>query len=104
MGRLREAVKYVVPPILVDVARWVRGRLSAEAVSEWEYIPGDWDSVRLDPSVRGWNVRSVLEAYQTKWPAFLQSLEGTRPLGGSHEANKPTRITLVNHNTLMSYG
>lgn len=47
---------------------------------EWEYVPEGWARRHADPQIEGWNVTSVLEAYEAKLPAVTQALEGTGPI------------------------
>jgi putative methyltransferase (TIGR04325 family) len=69
---------------------------------QWEYLPQGWKT--QDPHILGWNVQSILQTQQKKWPAFIQSLQGTRPLGINHESPNPSASDYGSHNTLMTYG
>lgn len=101
-SRLTPAIKYIVPPVLVDLARSLKRLLRLEVI-EWEYIPEGWAVKSTDAGVRGWNVESVLEAYKSRWPMFVKNLGGTTPFGVSPESLTDTHIDLTFHNTIMSY-
>ena len=70
---------------------------------EWEFVPEGWSEAAADRDIKGWNVPGVLEAYKTKWPEFVSSLQGTWPLGISHEAAKVRVENCSPHNTIMTY-
>ncbi len=115
------AVKAVTPPILVLAAKVVLVRLgllrpapppapesapTTPGRPEWEYVPEGWERQRRDPSVRGWDVDAIVEAYRAKWPSFLHALEGARPLGVNHEVPVGEEIVtddLAAHNMLVSF-
>lgn len=94
------------------VVGWVRNRFKTQPVTpapvpatkelpEWEAIPHWRNDGDLPP---GWNIESVAEAQNRKWPGFIESLHGPGPLGVSHEA--PTtgeRHNLWAHNLILSY-
>jgi putative methyltransferase (TIGR04325 family) len=98
----REQFNYIarrfVPPILIDVARWLKNSGIKQEVPEWEYLPGGWQE-----NIRGWNVGSVLEEYKRKWPDFVKSVDGNVPLGIAHEANEILNDNLYAHNSIMTY-
>lgn len=118
---IKWAAKAVTPPILVLAAKVVLVRLGllrppspaepepAPAVPgrpEWEYVPEGWERRRRDPSVRGWDVDAIVEAYRAKWPSFAHALEGARPLGVNHEVPAGEEIVtddLAAHNMLVSF-
>ena len=101
----KSVVKRVSPPILIDAGRWAKHKLgsSMNGVPEWEYIPEGWSRASEERNIKGWNVPDVLEAYKTKWPEFVRSLEGTWPLGISHEADRVRVEDCSPHNTIMAY-
>src|SRR6266545_4978483 len=110
--KMRDAIKYIMPPVLVQAARRLRSfvrngevtHAEANGLIEWEYVSQDWPSASADSRIKGWNVNSVLDIYRAKWPAFIQQLEGTLPLGISHESDLSTRTDPIFHNIIMSYG
>ena len=70
---------------------------------EWEYVPGGWPRIVAGRD-EGWEAPGVLATYQSKWPSFVQAVEGPGPLGVAHEATPITRDLPGAHNTIMSYG
>lgn len=99
---VRELIKLILPPLFVPIGRRLLGILE-QRKPEWEYVPTGWEREQFDPAIKGWNVESILKAYQTKWPGFLESLEGTQPLGISPEAEPSSHESLILHNIMMSY-
>ena len=103
---MKRLLRELTPPLL-----W-RGLKNLPLIStgrnqdffEWEYIPQGWATEKQDPKIKGWNVESILQAYQEKWPAFLKNLEGTFPLGISPESDSEQRTNLSFHNIVMTYG
>ena len=80
---LTKILKLLTPPILVDVARRLR-RGNTRALLE--YAPDGWeDATACDGGAQGWNVEKIVAVEKEKWSAFCQNLEGSKPLGFSHE-------------------
>jgi putative methyltransferase (TIGR04325 family) len=53
---------------------------------EWEYVAEGFAGA--SPGTRaaiGWDAEDVARAYRDKWPAFLDAVSGTGPLGVNHE-------------------
>jgi putative methyltransferase (TIGR04325 family) len=71
------------------------------SLPEWEWVP-DGFAVR-DPRIQGWNVESILQTQNAKWPRFVELIRGTGPLGVAHEAPSLDNQDFGAHNTLMSY-
>jgi putative methyltransferase (TIGR04325 family) len=105
MGPLSNTARWISPAILVRAARWARdkARTWRLGLPEWEYVPEGWERQKVDPLIKGWNVAGVLESYKAKWPLFVKALEGSSPLGISHEATAITTADYSPHNTLMAY-
>ena len=120
----RWLVKAVTPPIVLLALKWLlialglRKRAGApETVApaaepaaskppEWEYVPEGWERQRRDPSVKGWDVQAVADAYRAKWPSYVAALAGTRPLGVYHEVPAGEAVAGEDasaHNMLVSY-
>ncbi len=97
---LRTTLGRLLPPILTDGLRILQRRLSNEP-PEWEYLPQGWRT--SDPRMQGWNVESVMETQEAKWPAFLRSIQGNGPLGVAHEASRSSNTDYAVHNALMAY-
>jgi putative methyltransferase (TIGR04325 family) len=99
---LGRAAAYLAPPAAVQVAAQLKKMVRREPI-EWEYVPEGWKAEQTDPAIKGWNVASILKAYETGWPQFVKCVEGTLPFGVSPESGRPIRTDLVSHNTMMSY-
>lgn len=89
--RLRRPIE--PPPQAVEAA--------VDEPSEWEYMSEGWR--RTTP---GWDVESVAELYEAKWPAFLRAVSGSGPLAVNHEApleeiERPDDLDA--HNLVMSF-
>jgi len=95
---IKHLIKQITPPILLQFGK----RALQRGKPEWEYVPEGWN--KADPSIKGWNVQSVLDAYIAKWPAFVDQLKGTAPFGISPESDAAQRTDLAFHNVIMSYG
>src|SRR6476469_2538440 len=75
---------------------------SLESPPEWEHLPGGWPKQKAESN--GWNVESVAETQLQKWPSFVEAIEGTGPLGVSHEGpSDGGRRNQWAHNLIMSY-
>jgi putative methyltransferase (TIGR04325 family) len=109
---MKEEIKYITPPVLVELARRLRSIVYEKATNddrapqivEWEYVPEGWSALESDSKIKGWNVDSVLGIYQAKWPGFIKQLEGTQPFGLAHESDLSTQTDPIFHNIIMSYG
>ena len=77
---VKELVRQVLPPFMI--AGWRRLRTS-DAKPVLEYAPGGWDT--LVGGDHGWDRDTVVRAEAAKWADFRRNLEGTGPLGFSHE-------------------
>ena len=120
--QLQRAIWALTPPVLLPLVRRGARRLglvapvvAAPAVEpepaiadpepapppHWEYVPEGFDR-----PAKGWNVAAISKAYREKWPAFLAAVEGTNPLGVSHEMPRAEDIgfeDLGAHNTVVSF-
>lgn len=100
----KRVVRALVPPAALAAIHHVRARSTGGAERpEWEYVPEGWARARTDAALKGWNVEGVLETYKRKWPSFLAAVEGTGPLGVSHESSEIVRDDFWAHNTIVSY-
>lgn len=88
----------------------MRGTASQEAprhddrgLIEWEYVPEGWRIAQTDSRIKGWDVDSVLQVYEAKWPSFVKNLEGALPLAISHESSSSAGSDPIFHNVIMSY-
>lgn len=98
---LRETARLITPPLFIQAAERLSRRRERP---EWEYVPEGWEYARTHPEVRGWNVEDVLGAYEAKWPQFTKMVEGTGPLGVTHESSLITNQDVMSHNAMMSFG
>jgi putative methyltransferase (TIGR04325 family) len=74
---------------------------SVDEPSEWEYVPEGWRR-----PVPGWDVDSVAELYEAKWPAFRRAVSGSGPLAVNHEAplqDLERHDDLDAHNLIVSF-
>jgi putative methyltransferase (TIGR04325 family) len=71
------------------------------APPEWEMVP---DTDEVWTAHDGWVHDSILRTQLNKWPDFLRSVEGPKPLGQSHEAAAGAAADCATHNTIMSFG
>src|SRR5215510_8376541 len=103
----KEVAKRCLPPIIIDGGRYLlKGNghlqeLGRREFPEWEYVPEGWRS--KDPRIKGWNVESILETHKAKWPEFMRSMQGNRPLGVACEASELSNSDYAAHNTIMTY-
>lgn len=98
---VKQIVRLFVPPILVALVNKIRywGQRA-----EWEYAVQGWQTAENDPAIKGWDQASILEANQSRWSAFLDSISGTNPFGISPEATESSpEDHLPFHNMMMSF-
>jgi putative methyltransferase (TIGR04325 family) len=100
LSSLRQLGKLLLPPI---VARPLALLWPKSEQAEFGYLPGDGKKLKINGN-EGWNVESVVAAERARWDAFGRNLEGSGPLGFSHE-NPDLTITrnLYFHNLHMTY-
>lgn len=98
---LKNMIKLITPPVLINMIKRLQDRYGSRI--EWEYIPGGWDYARRHPEIKGWNVPDVLEAYKKKWPKFAAMVQGTGPLGISHESFLSTGEDIYSHNEIITF-
>jgi putative methyltransferase (TIGR04325 family) len=99
---LKKMIKLFVPPVLILAAKRLFAAVSRRKPA-WEYVPEGWQAAQTDPAIKGWNVQSVLDAYISRWPDFVEKLKGTSPFGFSPESDGRQRTDLSFHNVIMSY-
>lgn len=103
--RFKAILREALPPfILTFIRRCRQPRLVAEQRPEWQYLPEGWDYLRQHPEAHGWNVQSILDVYQRKWPRFAELVAGTGPLGVAHESDLATNQDICAHNAAMVFG
>lgn len=99
--RLKDIIRFVTPPVFIDVVRWLRSGCDSRV--EFEYIPEGWAYAKQHPEIKGWNVSEVLEIYKEKWPKFMAMVQGTGPLGVAHESALTTNEDVYSHNIMMAF-
>jgi putative methyltransferase (TIGR04325 family) len=117
----RRVLRQLLPPIVVDAIRYVRGVNSAvpaapsnavetaavassskeSTVLEWEAVP---DTESIWTAHAGWSHESIVTEQMRKWPSFLKSVEGAQPFGQSHEGASNAAASVASHNTILTFG
>ena len=100
----RVALRWL-PPVLADAIKHARDRLVSAGLPgagppSWEMVP---DTDEVWEGHQGWSHESIARTQQRKWQDFLQSVEGTRAFGQSHEAPRDAAPDVGPHNTIMSF-
>lgn len=90
--------RLVLPPI---VSRWLKKIVDAIRGAPFEYVPEGW---ARGHSVRGWNVESVLRAYQSRWDELRGRIGGNDPLGVASGARVLSNADIIGHNLVMTFG
>ena len=99
--KLRQLGRLVLPPLLAkSLARlWPS---SQRAVLE--YAPDGWNTLTGKPATQGWDNETVVAAELAKWQSFRENLEGSGPLGFSHEHTDLSEVRNVYfHNIHVTY-
>ena len=93
--------KLFIPPIVIKFAQAIKNLFQKPIL---EYAPDGWQTQLNDSQNSGWSVESVIETERAKWELFCHNLEGTGPLGFSHEH---TDLSVIRnpefHNVHISY-
>jgi putative methyltransferase (TIGR04325 family) len=94
-------IKLFIPPVLYKGARYIQNIFRQ---ADLEYTPNGWQTQLNDGQNIGWSVDSVVTTERAKWDEFCSNLEGTGPLGFSHEHSDLSVIRDPNfHNVHISY-
>jgi putative methyltransferase (TIGR04325 family) len=96
-------IKDLTPPLVWRGLRQLKKSFYQPTNPEWEYVPEGWKAAENNPKIKGWNVKSVLEAYKASWSTFLENLEGTLPFGISPESDSTERDNIMFQNIIMTY-
>jgi hypothetical protein len=88
---LMAIAKLFLPPVLTNLARYVR---SCVRKPESERVPEGWEYANVREKYTGWDVECVVETQRRKWSSLKALLEGTGPLGISHEGPLATNVTI----------
>jgi putative methyltransferase (TIGR04325 family) len=90
-------LRQIIPPIVIELAKWLRDHLSKAPV---EYIP-EWPD-----ATRGWNVESIADMHARNWPDYIMSLHKPSPLGvgqAPYVGRDVDPWDIINHNNLISF-
>jgi hypothetical protein len=101
---LKNIAKLFLPPIIVQSLARLRSPNPKNYMLE--YAPNAWELTRAPDAAQtdGWNAESVAETERVKWQAFCRNLEGSGPLGFTHEHPDLDVTRYVPfHNIHMSY-
>ena len=79
---LPEIVGLFIPPIFSRIAFVARSLFTTQVL---EIAPGGWDTKLANTEESGWSSAGVVEDARKKWDAYCEHLEGSGPLGFSHE-------------------
>lgn len=101
----RQFVRGITPPFVVTGWRRARQRLRADAqLPGWEFVPEGWQRQREDPSVTGWDVPGVREAYRVKLAAFRDTVVGPGPIAVPTSASVTSNATSVSdQNAILAF-
>jgi len=101
-SRVKAAIAATTPPAIINKLNYAKRTLLRQP-HEWEYVPEGWQREQVDSNVKGWNVQTISEVYQSRWEAFERSIAGNLPLGVSFESVATNREDSASHNTIMRY-
>ncbi|HYF07278.1 MAG TPA: methyltransferase domain-containing protein, partial [Acetobacteraceae bacterium] len=90
----------LLPPIALPLVRRVVTRFR-NGRPEWAVVREGWRDD--DPRQGGWHHPSVVEAQRGRWPDFLAAVQGTGPLGVSHEARHIIQDNPGAHNAILCF-
>jgi len=99
--RVRRIAKDLTPPVVARGARKVL-RARDRTPPEWEYVPEGW--ARADAGLRGWDDRTVLDAYRAKLPELRAAIEGPGPL--AHRTSAAFTVgpgSVADQNTMLAF-
>ncbi len=109
--RVKEIVKLITPPILIDLAKKLLSSHNksakqaniAPSLPEFEYISDEWGYCDSHPEVKGWDVPNIVDVHRSRWEGFRRLADGTGPFGISPESDLITDANLAQHNTIMIF-
>ena len=98
---IKKILELFIPPILIKSAQAIKNLFHKPLL---EYAPDGWQTQLHNDRNQGWNVDSVIDNEKAKWDLFCRNVEGTGPLGFSHEHSDLTVTHDTNfHNVHISY-
>jgi putative methyltransferase (TIGR04325 family) len=99
----RRLLDAFMPPAIMTAARAVKRKVKPVR-AHWEIVPGGWEAVRAGGDIRGWNVKSAVEASVTRAKGFMtSSLSERLPFGMSPETVEAASLDVEFHNTAESF-
>ena len=107
--RIEKILRLFIPPILIKGAQTVRNLFQTPDLYSigfhcLEYASNGWQTKLKKGQNKGWSVDSVIDTEKAKWDVFCRNLEGSGPLGFSHEDTDLSVIRNPNfHNVHISY-
>jgi putative methyltransferase (TIGR04325 family) len=98
---LKRVAKQVLPPMFTGVLQSLRTQFHKPVL---EFAGEYWNTPRAKSECSGWNNMLVAEVERARWNAFNQNLQGTGPLGFSHEHSDASIVrNLSFHNIHITY-
>lgn len=80
-SRAKNLVRQILPPFVLAVLKRLK---RSDAKPLLQYAPEGWNTLPPDAE-NGWDREVVVRTEAAKWDEFRKNLEGTGPLGFSHE-------------------
>jgi putative methyltransferase (TIGR04325 family) len=100
----RDLLIAITPPALLKVARAVKRWGAPPQKAPWEIVPGGWSAVRRDAQMRGWNVRSAVDASAFRAQSqAIANLPLRLPFGLTPSTANAPAPSLEFHNTAESF-
>lgn len=99
-GRVRSALRWIAPPLLVEGLRRARTWLVRD--HEWTWHGEEWPDALRDEGP-GWNEPTVVDAYERRWPSFLESVASGGPFRAAPDAEGSSSVDLEHHNATMVF-
>lgn len=100
-GYIKRILKLLIPPIITKGITAIQQSYHKPVL---EFAPDGWQTQLCNDDNQGWSVDSVVNTETAKWDDFCNNLEGTGPLGFSHEHTDLSVIRNPNfHNVHISY-
>jgi putative methyltransferase (TIGR04325 family) len=109
LTRIESILKLFIPPIMIKSAQIIQNifrkpDLCSLGFHCLKYASNGWQTKLKNGQNKGWSVDSVVDTEKAKWDIFCRNLEGSGPLGFSHEHTDLSVIRNPNfHNVHISY-
>ena len=99
----RDLVLSLTPPAVVEAARFLKRTLRPTR-PVWEALPKGWAAARADPTVKGWNIATAVEATVARARDFgTANLSARLPFGLNPETVNRPATSIEFHNTAESF-